>query len=130
MEQKFLIADDDPVVRLILTAILESLGHSSDAVESGSACIEEVTKRISTQSPPRIIFLDHLLQDMSGLDVLAELRRLTASAPIPVIMLSSNSKEEILELSPQVTPDYFLEKPFRSETVAAAIAEVLKTESC
>ena len=117
MNQIFLIADDDPVVRLILTAILESLSHTVIAVETGTECLSAVA-----DSEPNLLFLDHQLPDMSGGEILKKLR---ASNPkLRIIMLSANSEHELKSISPGMNPDYFLEKPFTADTVRLAIDSV------
>ena len=118
MNPNFLIADDDPVVRLILTAILESFGHSVVAVETGAECLNVIN-----QEMPKLLFLDHQLPDMSGGEILKTLR---ANHPtLKVIMLSANSEDELKSISPGMNPDYFLEKPFTGDTVKAALDAVL-----
>lgn len=115
---EILAADDDPVVRHILSLFLAPTGAKLRLVEDGAACLAAVRER-----RPEILFLDMQLPDMSGLDVLREVR---ASVPeLPVILLSANPRGEVIGVVESDAPDYYLEKPFTAEAVYAALEEVL-----
>ena len=117
-----LIADDDPVVRHILGSILKSLGLSTESVESGAKCIAHLRASLATQQLPRVLFLDLQLTDMTGAEVLLQLREFLDLKSLPVIILSANSREEAEKTYPTLTADEFLEKPFSPQ----AVAEVLQ----
>lgn len=121
-----LVADDDPVVQHILGAILEAESYQVKTLSSGKACLDYVTALLSTEDTAAldVIFLDVLLDDMSGIEVLTKLRACSKKLP-PVIMLSANSHDEVFDGSELVSPDFFLEKPFVSETVVQALELVL-----
>jgi len=126
MKGKILIADDDPVARHILSAMLESAKYEVISKESGRACIEEMRQLVTKKVKLEAIFLDLQLSDMRGTDVLAAIRDLEQETLTPVIMLSANTKAEMLEDEPQFLPDQYLEKPFRTEDVLGALGAVQK----
>ena len=119
-----LIADDDPVVQHILGAILEAAGYEINSVKSGTECLDLLKAELSSDNLPDVVFLDVQLEDLSGIEVLSELRELSSEKP-PVIMLSANSRDEVFTGSDLLAPDYFLEKPFVAETVSQALKAVL-----
>lgn len=120
-----LIADDDPVVRQILQAILTD--HTVQVAVSGAECLTILRAQHQAGVRTDVVFLDLQLQDMHGTEVLREIRREfaapTPAVPTPaVIVLSGNSEAEVRELDPEFSPELFLEKPF----TAASIADALK----
>ncbi len=123
---KIFIADDDPVVRHILSAMLESLGHEVSLAESGTEALSILRDLAQAGDLPEILFLDYQLTDLSGLEVLKDLRGTVSSAQLPAIMLSANTKLELLELNPEVLPELYLEKPFTQDDVACIIEEALQ----
>lgn len=124
MGVNILIVDDDPVVRHILGSVLKAAGHIVEQALSGAACIELLSNRTGDDFPA-LIFLDLQLGDMTGADVLAEIRRITAPNDVPVIMLSANSEAETQALFPELKADGYLEKPFPPQRVLEVLQAVV-----
>jgi CheY-like chemotaxis protein len=119
-----LIADDDPVVRHILSAILGQTDSSIESVESGQGCLDFVAERAEKNEMPQVIFLDIQLQDMPGTEVLKKLRGAWGASAPKVIALSGNTREEVEAIDPEFSPDYFLEKPFEPARVLETLTEI------
>jgi putative two-component system response regulator len=122
VSKKILISDDDPVVRSILSAILQSQGFETDAVESGTECIQYIQDH--ADSLPSVIFLDLLLDDMTGVEVMQEIRKTISEETLPIVILSANSEEEMLEECGGVKAQYFLQKPFVADTINDVLNKV------
>jgi len=77
--------------------------------------------RMAQHTAPNLILLDRRLPDMLGDDVLRELKGATATAAIPVVMLSGDSASdngaEVLRLG---AVD-FLSKPFEFDQLLAVV---------
>jgi CheY-like chemotaxis protein len=112
------IADDDIVVRHILTAILEN-DFTVITHQTGEECLEYFKSNSAD-----ILFLDIQLPDYTGPDVLNILAtKLGADKPY-VVGVSANPEREMRELFSGTVPDAFLEKPFTSESVAEVVEKV------
>ena len=123
--KRVLIADDDPIVRHLLSSMLEMQDYQVSFAETGKGCIENLNNMLEQDQSPVVIFLDLHFGDLSGAEVLKQIRVLTTDlGGIPVIMLSANSKEEMVEFHPDCNPDYYLEKPFGPDVVHKVMAEV------
>lgn len=120
-----MIADDDPVVRHILTSMLKLLGHEVVTAASGGEAVTMIREREATGTLPRFLFLDLLLQDMNGLEVLEQIRGSIPASALPSAILSANSEEELDHIGPAVRPEYFLEKPFTQEKIAEVLSLAL-----
>ena len=126
MGAELLIADDDPVVRHLLGAILRGAGYQVATTESGTETISLLQARAESGTLPSLVLLDLQLVDMAGTEVLAKAREIAREPRLPVVLLSANKKEEILRDHPAASDaDGFLEKPFPPDTVLSLIEELL-----
>ena len=112
--QTVLVVDDDDMVRIATTLLLESAQLKVVAVTSGEEAIE-VFKEVGNDF--LVILLDQTMPSMSGPETYQTLRELGATAPF--IMMSGYSKSKFEE----TTDLRFLEKPFSRERLMNIIAE-------
>ena len=122
---EIIIADDDPVARQILTDILAYGGYHVTTGTCGKEAITLVSSAISNDNPPAAVFLDMMLGDMTGIDVVETLQSLHTLS-FPVIFLSANAKADIDILHGKSVGDHFLEKPFTAKTILPLLDEILK----
>jgi CheY-like chemotaxis protein len=78
-----LVIDDDPSVRDLMTRFLGKMGYLAVPAPSGPEGL-----RLARELRPGIITLDVVMPDMSGWDVLTELKADPELASIPVIMIT------------------------------------------
>jgi|GEM_PF-2400128 len=84
MSKHALIVDDSRLACKVLADMLEPLNISSVAVYSGEQALEYLTKQ-----QPDIVFLDHSMKGMNGLEALQKMKRDPKTAAIPVLMYTS-----------------------------------------
>ena len=86
--RRVLIADDHPVVRAGLRALLEGAADLEVIAEAGSG---EEAVRLALELVPDVVLMDlRFAGTNSGIDGVEAIRRLTAEAPgMPVVMLTS-----------------------------------------
>jgi len=118
MAEKILIADDDEVVRSILTAMLDSLGYEVVSVTNGRDCID-----FFKDNSADVLFLDYLLDDMSGGDVIAGLQSVD-TGNLRIVITTGNSRDEIQDLDPETEIEFFLGKPFDLQALKRIIEEI------
>ena len=78
--QKVLIVDDEHVVRLVLTEILESNGFSVIGASNGREALE-----VFRRDRPASVLLDLKMPDMDGRETLQELKKIDPDVPIIVV---------------------------------------------
>ena len=84
----FVLAVDDQDMNLeLVDAILGMDGFEVETVSSGAAALAAVARR-----QPDCIVLDVMMPGMNGYQVLEQLKRNVASAPIPVVLLSAEAR--------------------------------------
>jgi DNA-binding response OmpR family regulator len=74
-------------------------------------------------SPPDLVVLDLMLPGMDGLEVF---RRLSETAPVPVIMLTARGSEDERVLGLDLGADDYLPKPFSPRELMARVRSVLR----
>lgn len=125
MSKELLIVDDDPVVRHLLGAMLQSSGREISSCASGAEAIAKIEELEGSGNVPALIFLDLQLNDMPGTEVLGRIRSVQG-ARIPTVMLSASQKEEILRDHPEAEDaDGFLSKPFEPEKLQEILSSLL-----
>lgn len=109
-----LVIDDDPQVQAVLKRFLASRGYRVETAPSGKAGIEAARAR-----PPAIVLLDFNLPDMSGRQVLAELRK--EPKPPSVIMITGNDDpDNARDLMSEGAAD-FISKPVDLEYLELSV---------
>lgn len=87
-----LVVDDSASARTVLKRLLERKGVQVDQTESGMQALDYLkTKK------PDLIFMDHTMPGMSGLEAVRAIRKDPATASIPVVMYTSQSDENYLQ---------------------------------
>ncbi|MBI4395562.1 MAG: response regulator [Elusimicrobia bacterium] len=120
--EKILICDDEPGMRLVLTNVLKPEGYSVLQAEDGAQAIETIKAE-----KPNLLLLDMRLPDMDGLEILAEAKKI--SPQMPVLMLSGFSDvESAVGAMKQGAFDY-LSKPFRVEDVRRLVQKALGSQT-
>lgn len=84
-----LVIDDDQPAADLFAAILRHFGYHTTAATNGPAAL-----RSMQTSPPDLVFLDVMMPDMNGLEVLRRIRTDEKTAHLPVIMFSALDDDE------------------------------------
>jgi two-component system, response regulator PdtaR len=116
-----LVIDDEPIIRRALSRALQSRGHQVlEAVDGESGL------RVWLAESPDIVFLDILMPGLSGLQVLAEVRK---SNKAKVILMSAYTGHHSGKESLQEGADLFVSKPFQDIFEMVKVAEGLVNDS-
>jgi len=115
-----LVVDDEPTVREVVSRYLELGGYRVAVAGDGQ---EALRLALSTQAPPDLVVLDLMLPGMDGLEVC---RRLRASAPIPIVMLTARGHEADRIVGLELGADDYVVKPFSPRELVARIRSVLR----
>jgi len=115
---KVLIADDDRLVRTILTDLLVELGHQVVAAENGA---EAVT--LCARESPELVVLDLLMPRLSGLDALGAMRR--AGCAAPAVLLTAISDPSFREMEGADQIQIRLDKPVTRRSLERALSRAM-----
>ena len=112
-----LCIEDNPAnQRLIQTVIANRTPHDLHVVSLGQAGISMANELV-----PDIILLDINLPDLSGYDVLAELKKSNRTRDIPVIAISANATPDDLEKASKTEFYMYLPKPIDTKKLVEII---------
>ena len=108
------MVEDDPDVRTLVAEVCRFQGHDVVEASNGAEAIE-----LGTGGQPDLVLVDWVLPDISGTEVILELRRHGLVSPIVMLTGRSSKTDEVVGL--EVGADDYLTKPFDSRILAARI---------
>ena len=121
MTLRILIADDEPLARARLRALVEELGHEVCA-EAGDGTGAE---HALTRAHPDAVLLDIQMPDGDGLTLAQRME--TSHPEVPVVLVTAHAEHAVAAFDAAVT-DYVL-KPVRRERLGKALEKVVSLRS-
>jgi signal transduction histidine kinase/CheY-like chemotaxis protein len=109
---KALVADDIPDNLHVARELLASYGLQVDTACSGREAVEKVRSRDYD-----IIFMDHMMPEMDGIDAAAAIRKTDGCADTPIVALTANALRGMRELYLEKGFQDYLSKPINSEAL-------------
>ncbi|MCI0396023.1 MAG: response regulator [Chloroflexi bacterium] len=109
-----LIADDEPIIRLGLKALLEEAGHQVVIAANGREALQQARRH-----DVDLAILDIKMPYTDGLEAAAALSR---HAPLPIVLLTAFSDQELIEQASELPIHGYLVKPVQPGELAAAMA--------
>ena len=119
---RILVADDDHVNRLILSAILAKDGHEIAVAEDGQKAVD---KYISWS--PDLVLMDIMMPVMDGYEATRRIKQLAGDRYVPVFFLTALTDEAALARCVSYGGDDFLTKPYSRVILKAKIDALERT---
>jgi len=115
-----LLAEDDALVAALIEDRLSRDGYEIRLYVDGESALAG-----AISSPPDLAILDVMMPKMNGFEVLGRLRASTATAELPIIMLTGRGREEdVIHGFDLGATDYII-KPFSPAEVAVRVRRYL-----
>ncbi len=115
-----LIVDDNKMNRMVFKGLIKKTKIQIEEAENGLECLE-----ILKDKSFDIIFLDHMMPDMDGVETLENIREKKLCEGVPIVMLTANAivgdKEKYLNMG----FDDFLSKPIIPEVLDGMLVKYL-----
>lgn len=121
MNNKILVADDDPHIRDVITFALERAGMTVATARDGADAL--MAWRRTT---PDLIVLDIGMPEVDGLDVCRQIRK---SSDVPILFLSARDEEVDRIVGFEIGGDDYVSKPFSPRELVARVKTILKRAS-
>ncbi|HEV2570729.1 sigma-54 dependent transcriptional regulator [Methylocella sp. CPCC 101449] len=125
MSSIILIADDDPVQRRLLEAMVRRFGYEVESVDGGEA----VLTRLEAADKPAIamVILDLVMPDLDGMGVLGKLRERKLTTPV-IVQTAHGSIETVISAMRAGAVD-FVVKPVGAERLQISIKNALRADA-
>lgn len=117
---KFVVCDDDPVIRYLLEVVLGKRGGHEVVSVSQPGDVAAIVER----ERPDLVLLDYVMPGQTGADVAAELRADPATAGIPVVFLTGRADVADERTLDEMGVKGVIEKPFDTSTLASRLIEL------
>jgi len=121
--KRLLLVDDNATNRRILTTLTAGWGMTSRAASTGT----EALVWLRESQPFDAAILDMQMPEMDGLTLAREIRRLRPSPQLPIVLLSSLGKRELVS-DPSLFAA-FLTKPAKPSQIFDVLVTLLKDEA-
>jgi signal transduction histidine kinase/FixJ family two-component response regulator len=122
---RMLIAEDNPANRRVLQVLLEPLGPDISFAVNGLEAVQAVEREIF-----HLVLMDAQMPVMDGVEAVKAIRRLpTASASVPIHMLTANVFDEDVRGYLAAGADGVLAKPVQLEKIYSVLADVAASKA-
>ncbi len=114
-----LVVDDSNAARMQICSIIEDAGYKTIQANNGKVAMNAIQ-----DLKPVLVFLDLLMPEMDGIDVLKQMVELNIK--IPTIILTAEIEEEVKEECFHLGAADFLNKPVKAQVIKDSILKHYK----
>ena len=114
------VIEDEPNIIEAMRYLFESEGWEVAVVSDGAKAVAAVH-----EMRPSLIVLDYMLPNQSGLAVARELRDDSATASLPILMLSAKGQHKDKEQAQLAGINLFMPKPFANSDLLDNVKQLL-----
>lgn len=118
---KLLLVEDDKALAELLIWHFERADFDVRRTGDGEEAL-----LLAQESTPDIVILDWMIEGVSGLEVCRRLRRKSATANVPIIMLTARGEETDRIRGLETGADDYVTKPFSPRELLARVTAVLR----
>ncbi|MGB6309984.1 MAG: diguanylate cyclase [Steroidobacteraceae bacterium] len=111
-----LLAEDDPVTRMLMTRFLKKAGYEVDAVGNGSDALDRMTKRYYP-----MLVTDWEMPEMDGVSLCKAVRNLQLDGYVYALLLTARDAKEHIIAGLEAGADDYLIKPVHEPELIARL---------
>jgi two-component system phosphate regulon response regulator PhoB len=119
--QRILVVDDEPDIVALIVYHLAKAGYRVSTASTGADGLEAAKRE-----RPALVVLDLMLPEMSGYEVLEQLRASDATRGVGVLMLTARVEEPDRLRGLSLGADDYLTKPFSPQELVLRVAAILR----
>jgi len=117
---KLLVVDDSSIIRKIIKATADVLQMETEEAQDGIEALEKLSAHYENID---LVLLDWNMPEMSGYDVLVEIKGNEKLRHIPVMMVTTEGQKNNIVAAVRAGADNYLTKPFTVEELESRILE-------
>ena len=118
---RVLVVEDDPDIAQLVAHYLEKSGFSVERLANGRDALASIAAH-----PPDVLVLDLMLPEVDGLEICRLVRGNTATAAMPIIMLTARAEESDRIVGLEIGADDYLAKPFSPNELVARVRALVR----
>jgi predicted signal transduction protein with EAL and GGDEF domain/FixJ family two-component response regulator len=116
-----LVADDDPVMRLLMVEMLDSVGLDAIEAEDGAEAV-----RLARERSPDLILMDVEMPRMDGFAACRAIRDAANGATVPIVMVTGSDDLEAVTNAYEAGATDFVSKPINWPILGHRVLYVLR----
>jgi two-component system chemotaxis response regulator CheY len=116
-----LVAEDSSLMQLYYRQVLQGISGCQFALVRNG---EEALAFIAKKGPPDLIVLDINMPVMDGLEFLERFKGSQARTPAPVVVVSTEGREDDVKRALEAGATAYLTKPFKAEDLQAVVRKL------
>lgn len=117
---KILLAEDEPILRMLIMDSLEDEGYDIDVACDGKEAFDAIINHHYD-----LVILDYMMPRMTGIEVIEQVRVMPQREGLPILMLSAKSQQAEQDKVMEAGADAFMTKPFSPLELIAKVEEML-----
>jgi signal transduction histidine kinase len=117
------IIDDNPEICELISMILLEIGHKVRSAASGEEGLRGIRERA-----PDLIILDMMMPQMSGKDVIREVKKDKQLAAIPIMIVTARASDEDRIGGLKLGADDYLAKPFHADELRLRVHNMIERQ--
>jgi len=118
---RVLVVEDDPDIAQLVRHFLEKAGFAVEQLANGRDALASIASR-----PPDLLVLDLMLPQVDGLEICRVVRSNSATAGLPIIMLTARGEESDRIVGLEIGADDYLAKPFSPNELVARVRALMR----
>ena len=122
-DARILVVDDTEMNLTVIQSLLKMTKIRIDTASSGKEAID-----LALKNPYDVIFIDHMMPDMDGIETLKALRKTDTGKDVPAVALTANAVSGAREMYLEAGFSDYLSKPVDGEKLEKLLAEMLPAE--
>lgn len=116
-----LVVEDDKAIREMLTMFLSASKYTVSTAVDGKQALDQLY-----QSVPDVLLLDWMLPDMDGIDLIPQIRDVSALKDLPILMLTAKAEESDKIKGLKTGADDYMTKPVSLQELDARIHALIR----
>lgn len=120
MSKKVLTVDDSPSVRQMVAATLRNAGYDVLEASDGREALV-----LAERGPVELVLTDHNMPTMDGLMLIRALRSSPRCARVPIVMLTTESSDEMKAQGRAAGATGWMVKPFDPKRLVEVVRKVI-----
>lgn len=118
--KKILLAEDEEVLRMLIVDTIEDEGYQIHEAIDGKEALQKIE-----QEDYDLIILDYMMPQVTGLEVIVEIRKKPKKNDVKILMLSAKNQQSEQDKILAAGADYFMSKPFSPLSLLEKVEEII-----